>query len=102
MENEKTKLEKRRQQVLDEIKTNGLYLEHYKEFKQDYEIVWEAVKSKGYALKYAHNSYKNDEQFVKLSIDNNDCSSSLALASDRIKDNKEMVMYALSKIQNSR
>lgn len=84
-----------RDTVLAIVKSYGDNLELLKpEFKDDKEIVSEAVKSSE-ALKYASDRLKNDEDIVNLSIENS--TETIEFASDRFKNNKEFCLSLLRK-----
>ena len=80
--------------VLEAVKNYGQALKYTSEpLRNDKEIVLEALKTNGWALEYASNSLKNDKDVVLKAVKTN----GLALhhASDKLKNDKEIVLEAV-------
>ena len=82
-----------RNQVLNAVKKNGLFLEKAVNFRNDREIVLAAVNNNGYALIHASQELRNDREIVLAAI-NNGCS--LYLVSEELKRDREIVMAAVT------
>ncbi len=67
-----------------------------KKFKADREIVLEAVKKDTYALEYASSELKDDKELVlkALSANDSECSG-LEYTSERLRDDEDIILTAL-------
>ena len=100
----------------ESFSTNGEYRNILKfignNLKGDKEIILEAMKKDGWALKYASKELKNDEEVVMTAIKNISCLEKFRLfsdegdsynvrilhyASDELKNNKEFMLKTLKK-----
>jgi hypothetical protein len=79
--------------VLNLIRNNGLNLEFVTVFKNNKEVVFEAVHQNGLSLRYASNILKNNKQIVLEAVQNK--GESLKYASKELQNNKEIVLEAM-------
>ena len=82
--------------VMAVVKKNGESLQYASDIlKNSKEIVMEAVNQNGYAIKYASDRLKDDIQVVIPSLKKTS-GHSLQLISERLRDNEEVEMSAIS------
>ena len=79
--------------VLDEVRKDGRLLKNAKNFQNDRELVLEAIRSKGSALKYASEDLKNDRDFVLEAIKRKGVA--LRYASPVLKSDRDFVLNAI-------
>jgi len=82
--------------MLEAIKQGGNGLEYAsEEIKNDKEVVLEAVKQNGVTLRYASEEIKNDKELVLKAIKQN--GAALKYASEELRNDKEIVLVAMEK-----
>ena len=82
--------------VLSKVKQNGYALYYASdELKNNEEIVKEAVKQKGLALKFASKRLQDDEEIVREAIKQDEWA--FPYVSEKLKNNEEIVKIAIRK-----
>lgn len=79
-----------RNETIQEIKKDGSYIEYIKEeFQNDYEIVFEAVKTYGWALQYASEALQSDYEIVWNQLQINPYA--IEFASTELKSHNDLI-----------
>ena len=81
--------------VIEAVRKSGINLGHASDrLKNDREVVMEAVKQSGVILQYASDKLRDDKEVVFESVIR---SATLGYASDRLKDDKNVVLEAVKR-----
>ncbi|EFC38981.1 hypothetical protein NAEGRDRAFT_59370 [Naegleria gruberi] len=81
--------------VLGCVKQNGMSLEYALSFRNDFEIVMEAITQNSNAIMYASTKLLNDQQIiyqVALMSEPQDAIKNLSLTSEELKNNREFML----------
>lgn len=79
--------------VLEKIKRNGLELKNFIKFQDDKDVVFEAVKNNGWALEYASDRLKNDEDIVLEALLKNNNKNLMRFVSPELKKDKDFIFF---------
>lgn len=79
--------------ALEKIKTISLESHLFNNFRDDKDVVEEAIKINSYDIKFASNRLKNDKDLAIKVV--TDCGFNIGLLSEDIKDNKEIAKIAI-------
>jgi len=85
--------EQLKQDILNILAKNFYGLQHYPELRNNKEVVLEAVKQYGWALKYASDELRANKEVVIEAVKQD--GYALRFASDELKANKEVVLGAV-------
>lgn len=65
------KFDKEKQEMLGIVRKNGLHLQYaWEQYRDDRDVVKEAIIQNGNSLQYANPRFKNDKDLIKLAIKN--------------------------------